>query len=127
GIFYAAGSQPTNPADGDLPMTEQMTGRNGPAGTERPAPLAPGGSTPSSPPGAAAGPSAPSPRDLAARSPHHPASRDSQPRHADVPLPASPQAAASVPAQHLPGAPLSAPEPPRAQVTSPGKVQATGA
>ena len=42
-------------------MTEQMTGRNGPAGTERPA-----GADPRT-----AGPSGPSPRDLAARSPHH--------------------------------------------------------
>ena len=67
-------------------MTEQMTGRKGPAGTERP-------------PGAAAGPSAPSPRDLAARSPHHPAARDDQPRPAEAPLPAPPQAAGSVPAQ----------------------------
>ena len=54
---------PLDPADanGDVPMTEQMTGRKGPEGTERPAPLAPGeatplgprtgGSTPPSPPG----------------------------------------------------------------------------
>ena len=88
-------------------MTEQMTGRKGPEGTERP--------------GAAAGPSAPSPRDLAARSPHHPAARDTQPRPADAPLPASPQVAGSVPAQ------AAAAEPPRAQVTSPLKVRATGA
>ena len=59
-------------------MTEQMTGRKGPEGTERP-------------PGAAA-PSAPSPRDLAARSPHHPAARDTQPRPAEAPLPAPAQA-----------------------------------
>jgi len=87
-----------------------MTGRQGPAGTERPG-------------GAATGPSAPSPRDLAARSPHHQGARADQPRPADAPLPA-PQATGPVPAQ---GAPLAAPEPPRAQVTSPGKVQATGA
>jgi acetolactate synthase-1/2/3 large subunit len=80
-------------------MTEQMTGRKGPEGTERP-------------PGAAA-PSAPSPRDLAARSPHHPAARDTQPRPAEAPLPAPAQSAAA--------------EPPRAQVTSPAKVRATGA
>jgi acetolactate synthase-1/2/3 large subunit len=92
-------------------MTEQMTGRNGPAGTERPG-------------GAAAGPSVPSPRDLAARSPHHQAARADQPRPAEAPLPGAPQAAGPVPAT---GAPLSAPEPPRAQVTSPGKLQATGA
>jgi acetolactate synthase I/II/III large subunit len=85
-------------------MTEQMTGRKEPEGTERP-------------PGAAAGPSAPSPRDLAARSPHHPAARDAQPRPAEAP----PQAAGSVPPQ------VGAAEPPRAQVTSPGKVRATGA
>ena len=109
-------------------MTEQMTGRQGPAGTERPAPQAPGAAPlPAGPPGAAgpspsaaaAGPSAPSPRDLAARSPHHPAARDGQPRSAEAPVPAPPQA--GVPAQG------SAPESARVQVTSPGKVQATGA
>ena len=89
-------------------MTEQMTGRKEPEGTERP-------------PGAAAGPSAPSPRDLAARSPHHPAARDTQPRPAEAPHAAPPQAAGSVPPQ------AGAAEPPRAQVTSPGKVRATGA
>jgi acetolactate synthase-1/2/3 large subunit len=89
-------------------MTEQMTGRKEPEGTERP-------------PGAAAGPSAPSPRDLAARSPHHPAARDAQPRPAEAPHAAPPQAAGSVPPQ------VGAGEPPRAQVTSPGKVRATGA
>ncbi len=111
-------------------MTEQMTGRHGPAGTERPAPQAPGATPlPAGPPAAegpgpsaaAAGPSAPSPRDLAARSPHHPAARDSQPRPAEAPIPAAPQAGSQVPAQG------SAPEPARVQVTSPGKVQATGA
>jgi len=89
-------------------MTEQMTGRKEPEGTERP-------------PGAAAGPSAPSPRDLAARSPHHPAARDAQPRPAEAPPAAPPQAAGSVPPQ------AGVAEPPRAQVTSPGKVRATGA
>ena len=89
-------------------MTEQMTGRKEPEGTERP-------------PGAAAGSSAPSPRDLAARSPHHPAARDAQPRPAEAPHAAPPQAAGSVPPQ------VGAAEPPRAQVTSPGKVRATGA
>jgi len=89
-------------------MTEQMTGRKEPEGTERP-------------PGAATGPSAPSPRDLAARSPHHPAARDAQPRPAEAPHAAPPQAAGSVPPQ------AGAAEPPRAQVTSPGKVRATGA
>ena len=101
-------------------MTEQMTGRKGPEGTERPAPQAPGGATPSGPP-AATPPSAPSPRDLAARSPHHPAARDGQPRPAEAPLPAPPQVAGSVPGQ------AAATEPPRVQVTSPGKVRATGA
>jgi acetolactate synthase I/II/III large subunit len=86
-------------------MTEQMTGRKGPAGTERPG-------------GAATGPSAPSPRDLAARSPHHQAARADQPRPAEAPPPAPPQA---IPRQGTP------PEPPRAQVTSPGKLPATGA
>jgi acetolactate synthase-1/2/3 large subunit len=122
---------PLDPADanGDLPMTEQMTGRKGPEGTERPAPLAPGGTTlPAVPPAAAgpspsaaAAPSAPSPRDLAARSPHHPAARDGQPRPAEAPLSAPPQVAGSVPGQ------APATEPPRVQVTSPGKVRATGA
>src|SRR5215467_9580520 len=85
---------PPDPADanGDLPMTEQMTGRKEPEGTERP-------------PGAT-GPSVPSPRDLAARSPHHPAARDAQPRPAEAPHSAPPQVAA----------PQVAPaEPPRAQ------------
>jgi len=111
-------------------MTEQMTGRQGPAGTERPAPQAPGATPlPAGPPAAspspsaaaAAGPSAPSPRDLAARSPHHPAARDGQPRPAEAPIPAPSQGGSPVPAQG------SAPEPARVQVTSPGKVQATGA
>jgi acetolactate synthase-1/2/3 large subunit len=100
---------PLDPADanGDLPMTEQMTGRKGPEGTERPE--------------AATAPSAPSPRDLAARSPHHPAARDGQARPAEAPLSAPPQVAGSVPGQ------AAATEPPRVQVTSPGKVRATGA
>jgi acetolactate synthase-1/2/3 large subunit len=88
-------------------MTEQMTGRKEPEGTERP-------------PGAAAGPSAPSPRDLAARSPHHPAARDAQPRPAEAPHSTPQQVAGSVPQ-------AAAAEPPRAQVTSPGKIRATGA
>jgi acetolactate synthase-1/2/3 large subunit len=88
-------------------MTEQMTGRKEPEGTERP-------------PGAAAGPSAPSPRDLAARSPHHPAARDAQARPAEAPHSTPQQVAGSVPQ-------AAAAEPPRAQVTSPGKVRATGA
>jgi acetolactate synthase-1/2/3 large subunit len=96
-------------------MTEQMTGRKGPEGTERP-------------PGAAAGPSAPSPRDLAARSPHHPAARDTQPRPAEAPLPAPSQVAPSqvAPSQVGPSQ-VGTAEPPRGQVTSPGKVRATGA
>jgi acetolactate synthase-1/2/3 large subunit len=96
-------------------MTEQMTGRKGPEGTERP-------------PGAAAGPSAPSPRDLAARSPHHPAARDTQPRPAEAPLPAPSQVAPSqvAPSQVGPSQ-VGTAEPPRVQVTSPGKVRATGA
>jgi len=55
-------------------MTEQMTGRKEPEGTERP-------------PGAAAGPSAPSPRDLAARSAHHPPVRPDQAQAADPATP----------------------------------------
>jgi acetolactate synthase-1/2/3 large subunit len=96
-------------------MTEQMTGRKGPEGTERP-------------PGAAAGPSAPSPRDLAARSPHHPAARDTQPRPAEAPLPAPSQVAPPqvAPSQVGPSQ-VGTAEPPRVQVTSPGKVRATGA
>jgi acetolactate synthase-1/2/3 large subunit len=98
-------------------MTEQMTGRQGPAGPERPAGAvqAPGGTTPPSPP--AAGPSGPSPRDLAARSPHQPARSADQPRSAETPLPAAPA---------VPPAPAPS-EPPRVQVTSPGKTRATGA
>jgi acetolactate synthase-1/2/3 large subunit len=96
-------------------MTEQMTGRKGPEGTERP-------------PGAAAGPSAPSPRDLAARSPHHPAARDTQPRPAEAPLPAPSQVAPSQAGPSPVGpSPVGTAEPPRVQVTSPGKVRATGA
>jgi len=100
-------------------MTEQMTGRNGPAGTERPA-----GADPRT-----AGPSGPSPRDLAARSPHHPSARAAdQPRPADAtlaaPAPASPGPA--VPAQGAPGTGAGS-EPPRAHVTGPVKVRATGA
>ena len=109
-------------------MTEQMTGRKGPAGTERPAGDDPG----------TAGPSGPSPRDLAARSPHHPPGRAAdQPRPAEAP----PQGAASTPAQSGPAQGIPAQgtpaqdtpgqgvgsEPPRAHVTSPGKMRATGA
>ena len=88
-------------------MTEQMTGRKEPEGTERPP--------------AAAAPSAPSPRDLAARSPHHPAARDGQPRPAEAPVSAPSQVAGPVSGQ------AAATEPPRVQVTSPGKIRATGA
>jgi acetolactate synthase I/II/III large subunit len=100
-------------------MTEQMTGRNGPAGTERPA-------------ATAAGPSAPSPRDLAARSPHHhPARAADLPRPAEAPLPGPAQAAAAQPAPAQAAgsvpAPGAGPEPPRAHVASPGNTRATGA
>ncbi len=118
-------------------MTEQMTGRDGPAGTERPA-----GADPRT-----AGPSGPSPRDLAARSPHHsPARAGDQPRPAEAPLAAQPQGSAgpgagSSPAPGVGSSPApDAPGPgagsvpaqgagsePRAHVTSPGKVRATGA
>jgi acetolactate synthase I/II/III large subunit len=99
-------------------MTEQMTGRKGPAGTERPA-----GDDPRT-----AGPSGPSPRDLAARSPHHPPGRAAdQPRPAEAP----PQGAEASPAQSGPaqGIPAQGPgsEPSRAHVTSPAKTRATGA
>ena len=111
-------------ANGDLPMTEQMTGRNGPAGTERPA-----GGDPRT-----AGPSGPSPKDLAARSPHHPSARAAdQPRPAEAtlaaPALASPAPAGPVPAVPAQGAPEpgAGSEPPRAHVTNLGKVQATGA
>src|SRR5690242_16586662 len=85
--------EPTNPANGDLPMTEQMTGRKEPAGTERPA-----GSGPSGPP---------SPRDLAARAPHHQASRvadSARPEGGSLPagVPAAPAQAAPVP-EPMPG------------------------
>jgi acetolactate synthase-1/2/3 large subunit len=82
-------------------MTEQTTGRSGPAGTP--------------------GPVGPSPRDLAARSAHHPPARPDQAHAAEPPAPAS--AAAPVPAQG--GAPAT--EAPRAHVASPGKVRVTGA
>src|SRR5260370_27655308 len=80
GIFYAAHAAESS-FDGDLPMTEQMTGRKGPAGTERPA-------------GAAAGPTGPSPRDLAARSPHPPAAPPPEPAY---PAPAGTGPAAPAP------------------------------
>ena len=96
-------------------MTEQMTGRTGPAGTERPASRAARrhrrafGSQP-------AGPG----RPLAAPPgrPRRPAAS----RRCPAPRPAAGRQAG-------PGAgpPLAATEPPRAQVTSPGKVRATGA
>jgi acetolactate synthase I/II/III large subunit len=134
-------------------MTEQMTGRKGPAGTERPA-----GDDPRT-----AGPAGPSPRDLAARSPHPPARAADQPRPAEAPpsaqaspaqstpgqgtpgqgtpgqgtpgqgtpaqgtpLPGTPgQGVGPVPAQAAPG--QGAGSEPRAYVTSPGKTRATGA
>ncbi|MGH3232814.1 MAG: acetolactate synthase large subunit, partial [Streptosporangiaceae bacterium] len=110
-------------------MTEQMTGHTGPAATERPA-------------GAdsrAAGPSGPSPRDLAARSPHHQTARAAadQPHPAEAPpapmqtTPAQGTPAQGTPGQGTPGQGTpgqgAGSEPPRAQVTSPGKTRATGA
>jgi acetolactate synthase I/II/III large subunit len=86
-------------------MTEQMTGRKGTAGPESPA-----GSP--APPASAV----PSPRDLAARSPHRDAPRAADHSPAETPAPA----------EHAPAEPRSA-EAPRAQVTSPSRVQATGA
>jgi len=97
-------------------MTEQMTGRKGPSGSERPERAATG----------------PSPRDLAARSPHHQAARpaDGPPHPAEAPLsaPGQPAPAPAGPAHAAPAPAVPGPaEPPRAQVTSPGKVRATGA
>src|SRR4029077_14049020 len=94
-----------------------------PAGTERPA-----GSGPSGPP---------SPRDLAARAPHHQAARAADPARpagGSLPagVPAAPAQAAPVP-EPMPGSgPAPAPGvpaqgEPRAHVTSPGRVRATGA
>jgi acetolactate synthase I/II/III large subunit len=96
-------------------MTEQMTGRQGPAGTERPGGAATGPSGSPGTPGTQ-GPSGslgPSPRDLAARSAHHPPARADQPRPAETPVPAPAQAAEA--------------ETPRVHVTGPGKIRATGA
>ena len=88
-------------------MTEQMTGRKEPEGTERPrGRRRTFGSQP-------AGPG----RPLAAP----PGRPRRQPRPAEAPLAAPPQVAGSVPPQ------AGAAEPPRVQVTSPGKVRATGA
>jgi acetolactate synthase I/II/III large subunit len=110
-------------------MTEQMSGRRGPAG-ERP--TASAGSPP-------AGGPAPSPRDLAARSPHRDGGRTAadQPPAAGLPLsgPAGNGPAGNGPAGN--GAPATAPavmspavtapaEPPRVQA-SPPAIRATGA
>src|SRR5579859_3271016 len=84
-------------SQGDLPMTEQMTGRKDTAGPESPA-----GS-----PASSSASAVPSPRDLAARSPHRDAARAAEPSHEQTPAPAA--------------------EPPRAHVPSPGRVRATGA
>ncbi len=84
-------------------MTEQMTGPKGPSGADR-ADKPAGG---------------PSPRDLAARSPHRETVRPASQPHA-------PESEAAVPAQQL-QTQAAATEPPRVQVTSPGKVRATGA
>ena len=60
------------------------------------------------------GPPGPSPRDLAARSAHHPTVRaEGSPRPSETPVPAP--------------APAAEPQTPRVQVTSAGKVRATGA
>src|SRR6266536_2674239 len=84
-------------------MTEQMTGPKGPSGADR-ADKPAGG---------------PSPRDLAARSPHRETVRPASQPHA-------PESEAAVPAQQL-QTQAAATEPPCVQVTSPGKVRATGA
>src|SRR3984957_12886294 len=92
-------------------MTEQMTGRRGPAAPESPA-----GSP--APPASAV----PSPRDLAARSPHRDATLAADPSHAaEHPRPETPAPPEPGPAQGTGS------EPPRAHVTSPAKTRATGA
>jgi len=139
-------------------MTEQITGRKGPSGSERPERAATG----------------PTPRDLATRSPHHQGARPAadQPRPPAAPLPGSLQATPGPSTPGSPGTPGSPSTPgspgtpgspstpgtpaspasagpapddtapdgprpgapaqgagaePRAHVTSPGKVRATGA
>src|SRR6266496_1705186 len=84
-------------------MTEQMTGPKGPSGADR-ADKPAGG---------------PSPRDLAARSPHRETVRPASQPHA-------PESEAAVPAQQL-QTQAAATEPPCVQVTTPGRVRATGA
>jgi len=120
-------------------MTEQMTGRKGPSGSERPEKAATG----------------PTPRDLAARSPHQTARPAAdQPRPPAAPMPGSLQATPAPGSPGTPGSPANPASPasagpapddpapdsprpgapaqgagsePRAHVTSPGKVRATGA
>jgi len=94
-------------------MTEQMTGRKGPAGPESPA-----GSPGHPAPQASA---APSPRDLAARSPHRDAGRPAEHSHPQAPAPAEQTPAGPAPAGPSPA------EAPRAHPASPGRVRATGA
>jgi acetolactate synthase I/II/III large subunit len=92
-------------------MTEQMTGRKGPAGPESPA------SSPGQPaPQASA---VPSPRDLAARSPHRDPGRPAEHSHPEAP--ASAEQAPAGPAGQPPA------EAPRAHTASPGRVRVTGA
>jgi acetolactate synthase I/II/III large subunit len=86
-------------------MTEQMTGRKGTAGPESPA----GSPAPQAS-------AVPSPRDLAARSPHRDAPRAADHSPAETPVPAEPAPAEA-----------RSTEAPRVQVTSPSRVQATGA
>jgi acetolactate synthase-1/2/3 large subunit len=97
-------------------MTEQITGRKGPAGPESPA----GSPGHPAPPASAV----PSPRDLAARSPHRDPGRPAEHSHPEAPAPA--EHAPHTPAEHTP-AEQAAAEAPRAHTASPGRVRATGA
>ncbi len=102
-------------------MTEQITGRKGPAGPESPA----GSPGHPAPPASAV----PSPRDLAARSPHRDPGRPAEHSHPEAPAPAehAPHTPAEhTPAEHAPAEQAPA-EAPRAHTASPGRVRATGA
>src|SRR5580658_7784819 len=128
---------PTPQANGDLPMTEQMTGRQEAGASGRPPAGPPAAQPNAGSPGTPgpSGPSGPSPRDLAARSHReavHPADQLHQTPATPAPAAPAPAAAASTatgPAATTPAvpAPTPAPEPSRTGVASLGKVRATGA
>jgi acetolactate synthase I/II/III large subunit len=103
-------------------MTEQMTGRKGTAGPDSPA----GRPEHPAPPASAA---VPSPRDLAARSPHRDAARAGDHAHQETPaaLPTEKGPTEKGPTEKVPTEKAPAPEPPRVQISSPGRVRATGA